>query len=298
MKYIEVILGSKSFGDFISRSAAVSTIMDQDKTIMDAQNADKNKLESNKKEVESKKIEVEDKKVALEGQKKELVALKDQLDNQMSKRQTLMAQLEDEYEELEEYKVSLEEEKEILAAQTSANKKAMEMARSKKGKLEQQAREKEKRSGGSDSGNEAPPSSGGSGIFSWPAAGSLTSHYGYRVHPISGVRKLHSGVDLGVSIGTTLRAAADGVVISSGRMGSYGNAIFISHVINGTSYTTVYAHLNSVSVSPGQTVSQGQVIGATGNTGGSTGPHLHFEVHIGGWNGARSNSVNPLKYLK
>ncbi|NAP01412.1 peptidoglycan DD-metalloendopeptidase family protein, partial [Halomonas sp. MG34] len=67
--------------------------------------------------------------------------------------------------------------------------------------------------------------------------------------------------------------------------------------LNGKTYTTLYAHLRSISVSAGQTVSQGQNIGQTGNSGGSTGPHLHFEVHEGGWNAAKSNSVNPMKFF-
>lgn len=321
MKYMEVILGSQSFGDFISRSAAVNTIMDQDKTIMEVHAADKAALEDNKVEVESKKSEVEKRKVALEGQKKDLVALKGQLDKQKNKRKTLMAQLEEEHADLEDHKITLEEEQEILAAQASANKKAVQLAEQQKGELEQlaeeqAAREKEQaekakstnkqagtKSSGSSSGSNATasasqaPPSGGSGMFIWPASGPKTSDYGWRTHPIYGTKKLHAGMDIGVGIGSTLKAAASGVVISARTMSGYGKTIMVSHSINGKSFTTLYAHLNSISVSPGQSVSQGQVIGATGNTGGSTGPHLHFEIHEGGWNGSKSNSVNPLKYL-
>lgn len=341
MKYIEVILGSKSFGDFISRSGAVNTIMNQDKTIMEEQTADKLALEDNKKEVESSKVEVEERKVALEDQKKELVALKGQLDEQKDQRKTLMAQLEEEHEDLEDHKLSLEEEKQILAAQTDANKKAVQLAEQEKGNLEQlakekaakekaaeekaakeqaekeqqqaQAKEKSASSNNSSSKSESsssktastasapastPSSSGGGGKFIWPANGPKTSDYGWRSHPISGGKKLHAGMDIGVGIGTPLQAAASGVVISAGAMNGYGNTIMISHSIDGQSYTTLYAHLDSVSVSAGQHVSQGQTIGATGNTGGSTGPHLHFEIHEGGWNAAKSNSVDPLKYLR
>lgn len=320
MKYVEVILGSQSFGDFISRSSAVNTIMDQDKTIMVALAADKVTLEDNKVEVVSKKDEVEDRKVALESQKEELVALKGQLDKQKNKRKTLMANLEEEHADLEDHKVSLEEEQEILAAQATANKKAAQLANQQKGELEQLAKEqaakekaareqsKRKSSGSSSSSSSSSssnatasaspaPSSGGGGKFIWPANGPKSSDYGWRTHPISGTKKLHAGMDIGVGIGTTLKAAASGVVISTRTMNGYGKTIMISHSIKGHSYTTLYAHLSSISVSPGQSVSQGQAIGATGNTGGSTGPHLHFEIHEGGWNASKSNSVNPLKYL-
>src|SRR5690606_30530560 len=101
------------------------------------------------------------------------------------------------------------------------------------------------------------------------------SHFGMRYHPIFKYNRLHAGTDFAVGTGTPLVAPADGVVSKAGWGGGFGNVIFISHYINGQSYTTVMAHLSSISVSEGQAVSQGQTIGATGNTGASTGPHLH-----------------------
>lgn len=140
----------------------------------------------------------------------------------------------------------------------------------------------------------APPTGGSNGIFIHPANGRLTSGYGMRVHPIYKVPRLHAGVDFAVGTGTPLLAPADGVVSTASFRGGFGNVIMISHYINGQTYTTVSAHLSSMHVSPGQKVTQGQVIGATGNTGSSTGPHLHFEVHVGSY----GNSVNPIPYLR
>jgi len=80
-------------------------------------------------------------------------------------------------------------------------------------------------------------------------------------------------------------------------MGTHGNVIMVTHSINGQVFTTVYAQLNSFNVSSGQSVSKGQVIGKMGNTGRSTGPHVHFEIHNGPWNSARSNAVNPIRYV-
>ncbi|RDW16531.1 hypothetical protein CWR48_15920 [Oceanobacillus arenosus] len=323
MKYIEVLFGAQSFGDFISRSTAVNTIMDQDKTIMDEQAADKKTLEENKKEVEVKKVAVEEKKAQIEGQKQELVALKGQLDNQMNEKATLMAQLEAEHGQLEEIKLSLEDEQEILRAEEIAKAQAIALAQGKKGALEQAAREEADRIAAEKaaaqkaaaeksatnnnastnkiaSANPSTPKQSnqssnvsGGGIFIYPASGPITSPFGPRVHPIFGSNGSHNGVDFGVGSGTTLVAPADGVVSQARYMNGFGNVIMISHHINGQTYTTVMAHLSRISVSAGQAVSQGQAIGATGNTGDSTGPHLHFEVHIGGY----GNPVNPMPYL-
>ncbi|MBP1969387.1 murein DD-endopeptidase MepM/ murein hydrolase activator NlpD [Virgibacillus natechei] len=318
MHYLEVILGSQSFGDFINRSSAVNVIMDQDKSIMEAHNADKLALEENKNEVETKLVEAEETKAALESQKEELVALESQLDDQMDERETLMAELEEEHGELEEKMLTQEEEQEVIRAEEEANRKAIELAQNEKSELEQLAKEKEREkeraaqaeqekaeeeeSGSNDdsgSGNSVVASTtnsgGGNGKFSMPASGGLTDTFGMRdSHPIHGDARMHNGIDLGTPIGTTLRAAADGVVSTAGTQGGFGNVIIISHSINGQSYTTVYAHLSSMSVSSGQTVSEGQTIGATGNTGNSTGPHLHFEIHKGGY----GNPVNPLPLMK
>lgn len=117
------------------------------------------------------------------------------------------------------------------------------------------------------------------GYFIWPADGPLTSRYGTRVHPISGARKLHAGIDIGASSGAPIKAAASGLVLRAGAYGGYGLATIIDH---GNGLATLYAHQSRVGVSAGQQVSQGQVIGSVGSTGYSTGPHLHFEVRVNG----------------
>ncbi|HLR73959.1 MAG TPA: peptidoglycan DD-metalloendopeptidase family protein [Virgibacillus sp.] len=312
INYIEVILGSKSFSDFISRAAAVNTIMDQDKVIMEEQAADKKDLENKVVEVEGKKKEVEDKKVALEEQKSELIALKAQLDKQMVEKEKLMAKLEIEQEELEEYKISLEQEQEVLNNEEEALEKAKRMAKEEKAKLEQLAKEKEREReknnpnpmkkpnpGNSTPGNPTPPTVGGSGDFIHPVPGGITSNFGWRVHPIYNTSKFHAGIDYSAGVGTSLKAAASGVVTFAGNMNGYGRTIILTHYINGKQFTTLYAHLSSISVSVHQSVSQGQVIGATGNTGTSTGPHLHFEIHQGSinWGNRPQSAVNPRNYL-
>jgi murein DD-endopeptidase MepM/ murein hydrolase activator NlpD len=114
-------------------------------------------------------------------------------------------------------------------------------------------------------------------VFSWPirAKNRLTSGFGWRVHPITGNRSFHTGIDIGAAYGTPIHAAADGVVIFSGNGGSYGNMIILRHK-NGL--FTVYGHASKLIAKKGQFVRRGQKIALVGSTGASTGPHLHFEV--------------------
>ncbi|NIL29335.1 SH3 domain-containing protein [Bacillus thuringiensis] len=128
--------------------------------------------------------------------------------------------------------------------------------------------------------------------FIKPAAGSYSSGFGKRDG------HMHYGLDIAASGNVPVVAAADGIATRSYYSASYGNVVFISHNINGQTYTTVYAHLNSRSVSVGQSVKQGQQIGIMGNTGQSEGQHLHFEIHKGDWNDQKSNAVDPKPYIK
>lgn len=137
-------------------------------------------------------------------------------------------------------------------------------------------------------------------MFLWPTTTKrITSNYGYRTHPITKKRTLHPGIDIAESGTHQVFAAASGTVTRSYRSTSYGECVFVLHKINGVTYETVYAHMRGGSrrVKVNQRVKKGQVIGIMGNTGNSTGQHLHFEIHCGRWNINKSNSVDPLKYL-
>ncbi|MGE0001865.1 MAG: murein hydrolase activator EnvC [Fimbriimonadaceae bacterium] len=123
-----------------------------------------------------------------------------------------------------------------------------------------------------------------SGRFVSPVNGRQTSGYGYRVHPISRTRRMHTGVDIAAPTGTPIRAAATGVVISAGWMNGYGNTVVIDH---GGGISTLYGHCSRLYVSRGQKVQAGQRVAAVGSTGFSTGPHLHFEKRVNG------RPVNP-----
>lgn len=128
------------------------------------------------------------------------------------------------------------------------------------------------------------------GALAWPVPGytSITSKYGMRIHPISGVYKLHTGVDIGADPGAYFVAANDGVVVKSVYNASYGNMVVIDH---GGGLATLYAHGQQRLVEEGETVKRGQPVLVVGSTGISTGPHAHFEVRVNGsW-------VDPLDYI-
>lgn len=128
-----------------------------------------------------------------------------------------------------------------------------------------------------------------------PCDGPITSKYGWRIHPITKKEKFHRGWDIGVSVGTPVKAIADGTVTYAGDNDptGYGRYIIINHgKINGVSVTSEYGHLSMWHVISGQRVKKGQIVATSGNTGGSTGPHLHITIKENG------QHVNPGKYIK
>jgi len=122
----------------------------------------------------------------------------------------------------------------------------------------------------------------------WPVRGFITSSFGFRTSPITGRRQLHEGLDIANRSGTQVVAPANGTVIYQGYQGGYGRTVKIQH---GYGYVTLYGHLSKYEVKKGQRVKKGDIIGYVGNSGRSTGPHLHYEVRVNGV------PTNPRKYL-
>lgn len=122
----------------------------------------------------------------------------------------------------------------------------------------------------------------------WPVRGWVTSHFGNRISPFSGIQKFHEGIDIAAQTGTPVLASADGVVIKAGFGTGYGNMVEISH---GYGIRTLYAHNSRLNVKVGQHVKRGDVIAYVGDSGSSTGPHLHYEVRV------NNIPVNPARYL-
>ncbi len=142
---------------------------------------------------------------------------------------------------------------------------------------------------GSRDGSTVPAKAG---TLAWPVQGRLSSPFGMRVHPITGVYKLHTGTDLGAPCGTPVRAARDGVVTAAGWNSAYGWRTVVSHgVVDGVLLTTTYNHQEGLGAQVGARVGTGQVIGRVGSTGYSTGCHLHFELYV------NSSLVDPERWL-
>jgi murein DD-endopeptidase MepM/ murein hydrolase activator NlpD len=147
-------------------------------------------------------------------------------------------------------------------------------------------------SGGSVAGGGNLPAVSNGAFFTMPVRGHKTSNFGRRFHPLFHYWRLHTGMDIGAGMGTPIVAAADGEVVRAGYSGGSGNYTCVIHGRRGNdSVSTCYAHQSQILVKPGQQVRRGQLIGRVGNTGNSTGPHLHFEVRIDG------NPVDPANWL-
>ncbi|MDW8802879.1 peptidoglycan DD-metalloendopeptidase family protein [Clostridium sp. A1-XYC3] len=267
--YVDVILNSSDFSDLLNRVEMVRRIMDYDKRLLAY-------IDENKKSLESKKSQLED-------NKKKIVSLKSEAD--------------------EKYKVLQEKsnEKKNLVSKLEKDKRFYENMISKEqseseeiAKVIQQARASEGTKTNPSRGTSSSPSSTSvktNGKLYSVTGGSypITSPFGMRFHPVLGYSRLHAGMDIGVPMGTPVYALKDGVVIAAQSMSGYGNVVMINH----GDITTVYGHNSSLDVSVGQSVKGGQLISHSGNTGVSSGPHLHFEVR-----NSSGQPIEPSGYYK
>ena len=251
VNYLDVLLGAKDFNDFVGRMDILKKILAYDNALIQGTKTDREALRKAKEQLETDRAKiVELRKLA--ATKREQVA---------SRRQ---------------------ERRGVLNAATYERETAERAYR----ELIETSRQIEQLIKRIQSGDKNI--GGSTGTMTWPAEGEVTSPFGWRVHPIFGTQRLHTGIDIGADYGDAIRAADGGVVIHADWMGGYGNAVIIDH---GNGISTLYAHNSQLLVSEGQTVSKGQTVARCGSTGYSTGPHLHFEVRHNG------SPVNPLNYL-
>lgn len=256
LSYWSVLFRASSFADLLSRIDFINEIAEYDKQVMRGLQAVRDELDEQKASLEEHKAELEDEQSELEDAKSQ------------------QEKLAEEYSAL--YKEYLNTQAGAQAAydEAAAEEAALEAAMKEVEKLIQEL--------GIGSGN--------SGGYIWPvqvATKYITSKFGPRKRPTSGASTLHNGIDIGVSY-VPVYAAKSGTVVLAGWNGGFGNCVIISH---GVGFTTTYGHLSSINVSVGQTVTQGQQIAVSGNTGVSTGPHLDFRIQENGV------YVNPLNYL-
>ncbi len=210
-------------------------------------------------------------------------SLKAQLDDaqndlkqEQAKSQEAEAVAANERDQVSQLRNQADGERQQVAAVEAQEQQVVEGIRARKAEFEAQYNALQSQISASVSrGNPTP----GNHRFIWPVNGPITSPFGPRTHPISGDSRIHTGVDIGASSGTPIKAAGDGVVVMAGSNGGYGNWTLVDH---GDGTATGYAHQSSIGVRIGQHVSTGEVIGQVGSTGASTGPHLHWEVRVNG----------------
>ena len=267
LSYLDVVVGSKDFSDFANRMEMLKRILQSDMDLINTIKTEREEIASKKAKLEEDRAKVlELEKVAQEKQnlinqkKAERQAV---LERAMNDRDTA----ERAYNELMASSASIT----AMLQQRAAERAAAAAAASQSG-----------------SGGGGATWVQGTGQLAAPVNAPITSDFGWRIHPIYGTRRLHAGTDFGVDEGTPVHAADGGVVVEAGWISGYGYTVIIDH---GNGMSTLYAHNSDVAVSPGQTVSKGQVVSYSGNTGGSTGPHLHFEVRING------EPTDPMGYL-
>jgi len=220
---------------------------------------------------------------------------KTSLKQKIEEKNSVIAELNKQIETTEEFIFTLEEKQKVIEDQKAAVAKAIEL---EKKRIEEEKRrqeeERRKQQQGNSGGSAHAPAS--NSMFIRPASGYVTSEFGGRNHPIYGRWIQHNGIDIGGTYNSPVYAAASGVVATTSFNSSRGYFVVINHYINGQIYSTVYQHLTSYSVSPGQEVKQGQYIGGMGSTGASTGVHLHFEIYEGIFQNG-GVPVNPRKYV-
>ena len=257
---LAIISKSDSFSDMLTAMDDVGEIMESDRQLEEAYIAARENTESVKADYEDTRAELEELKAQLKAEQEEL-------EKDIEEAIQIILDLENDLENRQaEYDA-------IMAAEDAANATIDKLVAELEAQRAAEAAAAAAAAGGSGGGGSA----NASGSFLWPVASYVyvSSRFGLRVHPITGKTKSHTGIDIASNQGTAVYASDGGTVTLAGWNGGYGNCIMIDH---GNGYVTLYGHLSSISVSVGQTVSQGATIGAVGSTGNSTGPHLHFEV--------------------
>lgn len=261
LTYLDVLLASSSFDDLVRRLRVVRDMVHGEQGLLAELEAARAAVEAERDALDLKRQEAARAAASLEAQRDELAALRAAQEAQRAaadaarrEKGAAFAALTSDIAELERQERNLEEQSQALAAIITGN---------------------------SGSG-------GGTGSMMWPVNGTVTSGFGWRIHPILGRRVFHTGIDIAAASGTPIWAADGGTVVYATWVSGYGNTVALDH---GGGISTLYAHQSSVAVSYGEKVKKGQVIGYVGSTGYSTGPHLHFEVRVNG------SPVDPMGYL-
>lgn len=306
---LAIIFNSSTFSELLTSLDDIGEIMESDRQLEDQYIAAREEHQRVQAEYEQIKAELEEKQAELENEKAELEALLEEADR-------LLAELEEDIEKaIKEYEIAERAERaaasELQNIANQLNNQNNQIKKPNPGEGSDNAGNGGESSGGDTSGSDNSggnnsgngssggglPSAGGSdvtatGSLMWPVPSghTVTSRFGWRIHPITGKEKYHSGMDIDGygRDGYPIVACDNGVVAVARYSDSYGNYIMIDH---GNGMQTVYAHMSGFAVSAGDTVTQGQTIGYLGSTGWSTGTHCHLEILVNG------SQVNPESYF-
>ncbi len=267
-----ILFQCRSLSDVLSAIDMIGEIMDSDKRLFEEYKAARENTEQVKAEYEATLAQLGEKQETLEAEKAEL-------EEQIAAAVEVINQLQDDIDAAKaEYAKAAAAE---AAAQASINAIIAQMQAEEEAARQEAAQNNQQYTG---TGSTA------TGTYIWPCPSStyVTSAFGMRDHPLFGDERPHSGIDIAGSAGSEVLAADSGTVAVATYSSSYGNYVTIYHS-NGD--YTLYAHMSSLAVSAGQSVTQGDVIGYVGSTGWATGPHLHFEIRVNG------STVDPLSYF-
>lgn len=275
VSYLEILLASENITDLLSNVNNIQRIVDYDREVLE-------NLESNKKKHEAQKR-------SLEASKTKMTKIQEQMKSEKaSMEQNMSVQLTEKHKLAQDIgKLRLQEEE--LQRESASIEKQIQAILAEKAK-EEAKKNKNKNTNTNTNTKSGSTTNYSGGSMHWPLAvrGTITSGYGSRRDPKTGVSSFHQGLDIAAPRGTAVYAALSGTVIYSGYRNSYGNVVMIDH---GGGMVTVYAHNSSLVAKKGQEVKKGDIISKVGSTGYSTGNHLHFEVRKNG------STVNPRGYI-
>ncbi|MFR2892068.1 murein hydrolase activator EnvC family protein [Peptoniphilus grossensis] len=275
VNYLEVILNSRDIEELLRNNEIISSIARADRELIEFIQEQIDTIKETEETLQIDKAKVSASKAAVENERQSYQAAVDAKNNYMKVLESNLDLYKAEFEKAQSNWDALDSEIARLQKEITAQKKAEEAAARRATRVH------------SNITVSSGPRNGQS--YTWPLPGhySISSPFGYRVHPILGYSKFHSGVDIPAPSGTPIVAAKSGTVIMSQLMSGYGNVVMVDH----GDTVTVYAHCSALNVGVGESVKAGDVIAFVGSTGLSTGAHLHFEVRVNG------SPVNPLGYV-
>lgn len=278
----EVLLQAKSFADMLNCRVMIEEIARADQRMLDNLRALAAEVLQAKDELAQEKVKIELKKVELADSEAALAAKRAESDRLLAELNANKQQLIEECEKYEQMEAELSDQIAELEAERTELLYQIWLE-------EQKKKEEEQNKHNNNNNSYAPPASGEAFYFPLQYCTMLTSAYGYRVHPITGNYTFHNGVDLAAGTGTPIYATKSGTVTTATYNYAYGYYVVVNHL---DGFSSLYGHMTHYTVSQGDYVQRGEIIGYVGSTGYSTGPHLHFTVYYNG------SSVNPMSYIR